>query len=125
MKIRKITAFQVDLPLHEGSYKWSGGKSVTVFDSTIVCVETDSGIKGYGEVCPLGPFYLAAYAGGVRSGIQELGPHLIGADATQLGKTESDDGCCAQRASLCKVGNRYGLAGTFLDKLRDNRSATC
>jgi hypothetical protein len=28
MKIRRITAYQVDLPLHEGSYKWSGGKSV-------------------------------------------------------------------------------------------------
>src|SRR4051812_8638642 len=59
MKIVRIRAYQVDLPLHEGSYKWSGGKSVSVFDSTVVEVETDSGITGYGEVCPLGPFYLA------------------------------------------------------------------
>ena len=36
MKITKITAWQVDLPLHEGNYKWSGGKSVGVFDSTLV-----------------------------------------------------------------------------------------
>ena len=36
MKIRRIAAYRVELPLHEGSYKWSGGKSVTVFDSTIV-----------------------------------------------------------------------------------------
>ena len=86
MKIKKISAYQVDLPLNEGSYKWSGGKSVTVFDSTIVRIETDAGIVGYGEVCPLGPFYLAAYAGGVRAGIQELGPHLIGEDALELGK---------------------------------------
>ena len=35
-----------------------------VFDSTIVRVETDSGLAGYGEVCPLGPFYLPAYAEG-------------------------------------------------------------
>lgn len=49
------------LPLREGSYKWSGGKSITVFDSTIVAVETDDGLTGYGEVCPLGPFYLPAY----------------------------------------------------------------
>ena len=34
MKITRIIAYQVDLPLHEGSYKWSGGKSVSVFDST-------------------------------------------------------------------------------------------
>jgi hypothetical protein len=29
MKIKRIRAYQVDLPLHEGSYKWSGGKSVS------------------------------------------------------------------------------------------------
>ena len=86
MKIRRIAAYQVDLPLHEGSYHWSGGKSVTVFDSTIVRVETDAGIVGHGEVCPLGPFYLPAYAAGVRAGIAELGPHLIGEDPTELGR---------------------------------------
>lgn len=86
MKIRKISVYQVDLPLHEGSYKWSGGKSVSVFDSTIVQVETDAGVVGYGEVCPLGPYYLPAYAGGCRAGLQELAPHLIGADPLQLDK---------------------------------------
>lgn len=85
MKIKAIRAYQVDLPLKEASYKWSGGKSVEVFDSTIVEVETENGTLGYGEVCPLGPFYLAAYAGGVRAGLKELGPHLIGLDATRLG----------------------------------------
>lgn len=39
---------------------------MTVFDSTVVRVETDAGIVGHGEVCPLGPFYLPAYAEGVR-----------------------------------------------------------
>ena len=86
MKIKRISAWQVDLPLCEGSYKWSGGKSVTVFDSTIVGVETDSGVVGYGEVCPLGPFYLAAYARGVRAGIAELGPHLLGEDPLELAR---------------------------------------
>ena len=84
MKITRIAAYQVDLPLHEGSYKWSGGKSVEVFDSTIVEVETDTGMVGFGEVCPLGPFYLPAYAEGVRAGIRELAPHLLGCDPTQL-----------------------------------------
>ncbi len=86
MKIRRIFAHRVELPLHEGSYKWSGGKSVTVFDSTIVGVETDSGLIGYGEVCPLGPFYLPAYAEGVRAGLRELAPHLIGLDPRELAK---------------------------------------
>ena len=73
MKISRILAFRVELPLTETTYKWSGGKSVTVFDSTIVRVETDAGLVGHGEVCPLGPFYLPAYANGVRAGIAELG----------------------------------------------------
>ena len=78
MKIKRMMAYQVDLPLHEGTYKWSGGKSVEVFDSTIIAIETDDGHIGYGECCPLGPFYLPAYGNGVRAGIKEIGPHLIG-----------------------------------------------
>ena len=85
MKITRITAYRVELPLHEGSYKWSGGNSVTVFDSTVVSVETDAGITGYGEVCPLGPAYLPAYAAGARTGIAELAPSLIGLDPTEIG----------------------------------------
>jgi L-alanine-DL-glutamate epimerase-like enolase superfamily enzyme len=86
MKISRISAYQVDLPLHEGDYKWSGGKSVTTFDSTVVQVETDTGLVGHGEVCPLGPVYLPSYAGGVRAGLAELAPQLIGSDPRQLDK---------------------------------------
>jgi cis-L-3-hydroxyproline dehydratase len=83
MQIRHIDVYRVELPLHEGSYKWSGGNSVAVFDSTIVGISTDAGITGYGEVCPLGAAYLPAYAAGARSGIAELAPQLIGLDPTQ------------------------------------------
>ena len=86
MRIQRISAYRVELPLDEGSYKWSGGKAVTVFDSTVVRVDTDAGVTGFGEVCPLGPFYLPAYAHGVRAGIAELGPHLIGENPLELGK---------------------------------------
>ena len=85
VRITRIRAYRVALPLHEGSYKWSGGKAVDVFDSTIVEVETDAGLAGWGEVCPLGPFYLPAYGPGARTGIAELAPHLIGLDPRQLG----------------------------------------
>jgi L-alanine-DL-glutamate epimerase-like enolase superfamily enzyme len=84
-KITKIEAFQVDLPLREGSYKWSGGNFVEAFDSTVVAIHTDAGLTGYGEVCPLGPAYLPAYARGARTGIAEIAPHLIGVDPTSLG----------------------------------------
>ena len=85
MKITKITAYQVDLPLKEGRYAWSNDNAVETFDSTVVAVETDAGITGYGECCPLGPAYLPAYAAGVRAGLKEIAPKLIGVDPTHLG----------------------------------------
>lgn len=85
MRITGIKAYRVELPLHEGAYRWSGGNVVSVFDSTIVAVETKQGVTGYGEVCPLGPAYLPAYANGARTGIAELAPSLLGLDPTELG----------------------------------------
>ena len=84
MKITSIDVYQVDLPLHEGNYSWSEGKSVDVFDTTVVQIDTDAGVTGFGEVCPLGPVYLPAYATGARAGIAELAPSLIGDDPRQL-----------------------------------------
>ncbi len=84
MKIRRIAAYRTELPLREGSYKWSSGKSVEVFDSTLVRVETDTGLVGHGEVCPLGPAYLPAYAEGVRAGLAVLAPRLLGEDPLEL-----------------------------------------
>ena len=85
MRITGLKAYQVDLPLTEGRYSWSNENTVTVFDSTVVAVETDAGITGYGECCPLGPAYLPAYAAGVRAGLAELAPKLLGIDPTHLG----------------------------------------
>jgi len=104
MKIARIFAHRVELPLVEGSYKWSGGRSVSLFDSTIVGVETDDGLVGYGEVCPLGPFYLPAYAEGVRAGLRELGPHLIGCDPRELAKLN-------QRMDATLKGHPYVKSG--------------
>ncbi|MEM9021945.1 MAG: cis-3-hydroxy-L-proline dehydratase [Planctomycetota bacterium] len=86
MKITGISVYQVDLPLKEGNYSWSEGKQVDVFDSTVVEIQTDEGVTGYGEVCPLGPVYLPAYANGARAGIEEVAPALIGEDPTQLAR---------------------------------------
>ena len=69
MKISAIRVYQVDLPLVEGRYAWSEGKYVEVFDSTVVELLTDGGLSGYGEVCPLGPFYLPAFGPGARAGM--------------------------------------------------------
>jgi L-alanine-DL-glutamate epimerase-like enolase superfamily enzyme len=84
MKITGIKAWRVELPIKEGRYNWSNGNFVEVFDSTVVAVETDSGITGFSECCPLGSAYLPAYAHGVRAGLEEIGPKLIGLDPTDL-----------------------------------------
>jgi len=85
VKIVAIKVYQVDLPLVEGRYSWSEGKFVEVFDSTVVELLTDDGQAGYGEVCPLGPFYLPAFGAGARAGIAELSDTLIGQDPTAIG----------------------------------------
>lgn len=85
MRITRINVFQVDLPLREGRYSWSNGNFVEVFDSTVVEIETDEGLKGYAECCPLGSAYLPSYALGVRSGLQEIARHLIGLDPLNIG----------------------------------------
>lgn len=85
MKIAHITIYQVDLPLQEGQYAWSNDNVVSVFDSTVVRVDTGDGVTGYGEVCPLGPAYLPAYAAGARTGMAELAPALLGRDPLSVG----------------------------------------
>lgn len=84
MKITRVRAYRVELPLREGSYRWSDGNSLAVFDSTVVAIDTDAGLTGWGEVCPLGPAYLPAYANGARAGIAEVAPALLGQDPREV-----------------------------------------
>lgn len=84
MRITGIRVYQLDLPLLEDRYAWADGRSVSVFDSTVVLVDTDAGIVGAGEVCPLGPAYLPASGPGARTAIAEIAPHLLGEDPRQI-----------------------------------------
>ena len=83
MKIERISVYRADLPMKEGFYSWST-QSHSAFDTTVVIIDTNDGISGTGECCPLGPTYLPAYAAGVRTGIATLAPGLIGQDPIQL-----------------------------------------
>jgi L-alanine-DL-glutamate epimerase-like enolase superfamily enzyme len=84
MKISQIDVFQVNYKLLEQKYAWSRGHSVSSFVSTIVRISTDQGLKGYAEVCPLGSAYMGAFARGAPSGIEEMGPFLLGQDPRQI-----------------------------------------
>ena len=84
MRIQCIDVFQVDLPYQGGSYRLSGGRSYTSFDATIVRITTECGLQGWGESTPFGPNYVAAHALGVRAGIEEVAPHLLGLDPRRV-----------------------------------------
>jgi L-alanine-DL-glutamate epimerase-like enolase superfamily enzyme len=64
LKIDRISVYRVELPYVGGRYDWAKGYSVSVADSTVVRLDTDEGVTGWGEVCPLGGSYLPAYPGG-------------------------------------------------------------
>lgn len=84
MKITGIRVYQVDLPLNK-PYWLSGGRlKFEKLDSTIVAVDTDAGITGWGEGCPWGVTYLPAFGGGIRAGVAELAPPLLGQNPLHL-----------------------------------------
>jgi cis-L-3-hydroxyproline dehydratase len=80
LKINRIDVFKIDLPYAGGVYLLSGGREYRSFDATIVRITTQNGIEGWGESTPFGSTYIASHAMGVRAGIAEIAPSLIGLD---------------------------------------------
>ncbi|NNF65455.1 MAG: mandelate racemase/muconate lactonizing enzyme family protein [Acidimicrobiia bacterium] len=85
MKITRISVYQLDVRLLDGGYRFAKGRLVEVADTTVVRIDTDEGLVGWGETTPLGPSYLPSYGPGVRTGTAHLAPHLLGLDPTLLG----------------------------------------
>ncbi|RVI99551.1 mandelate racemase [Sinorhizobium meliloti] len=80
LKIERIDVFKVDLPYSGGVYLLSGGREYRSFDATFVRITTNNGLEGWGESTPFGSTYIASHAMGVRAGIAEIAPSLIGLD---------------------------------------------
>ena len=78
MKIVRIAAYQVALTSH-ATYHMAAGKTCATVTTTLIALETDAGLTGWGEICPI-PGYLPAYAGGVVPALAELAETLVGAD---------------------------------------------
>ena len=106
MRIKTINVFQVDLPYSGGTYRLSGGREYTNFDATIVQITADDGTVGWGESTPFGSTYIAAHAKGVRAGIDEIAPHLIGSDPRHVDRIN-------EIMDQCLVGHHH--AKTALD----------
>jgi len=76
MKVNRISLWSVDLTSHE-TYYMAEGKTCDTVKSHVLCLETDTGLKGWGEVCPI-PHYLPAFADGAPSAITEMAPEILG-----------------------------------------------
>ncbi len=80
MRITRITMWGLDLPLKR-PYSLSGGRlHFERLDTTILRLDTDEGLAGWGEGCPWGSTYLPAFPGGIRAGVAELAPAVLGLD---------------------------------------------
>ena len=55
------------------------GKICDTMETVILRIETDTGLAGWGEACPI-PHYLPAYARGIAPALRELAPTVLGAD---------------------------------------------
>ena len=78
MKITRIRIWQVPLTSLQ-PYYMSEGKTCDTVPTTVIALDTDAGLTGWGEVCPI-PHYLPAYANGVAPAIAEMAPVILGAD---------------------------------------------
>ena len=80
MKIRRISVFQVDLPLGHAYWLSAGRLKFDTLDATFVRVDTDEGVTGWGEATPWGHTYLPAHGPGIRAGIQTMAAFVLGLD---------------------------------------------
>lgn len=78
MKIVGLTLWRIPLTSH-ATYYMAEGKTCDTVETMVLRIDTDAGLSGWGEVCPI-PHYLPAYAGGVAPALAELAPVLLGAD---------------------------------------------
>jgi len=78
MKIETLHLWHVPLTSHT-PYYMAAGKSCDTVETVVIALETDTGLTGWGEVCPI-PHYLPAYARGVAPALTEMAPVILGAD---------------------------------------------
>jgi len=83
MKITAVRAYEVAFGMALGPYKSAKG-SLDKLTTTIVAIDTDDGVTGWGEVCPWGANYLPALHGAVLPILRELAPSVIGRDPRML-----------------------------------------
>ena len=82
MQVTRVRAFRQIQPFRRGTYAM-GHVGSAAFESTIVAVDTDEGLTGFGEMAVISALYADSFAGGARAGIGDLAPLLLGTDPTR------------------------------------------
>jgi len=85
MRITGVRIYSVSLPFQSGSYAFSSAREFESADSTILAIDTDTGLTGYGEVCPAGASYIPQNSGAARACLAILGPELLGRNPLEIG----------------------------------------
>jgi L-alanine-DL-glutamate epimerase-like enolase superfamily enzyme len=80
VELRSLRCYAVELPLAHGTYSMSDGRRHDGLTTTVVEVEYEDGMAGYGEACTLGSNYIDGFAASVRAGVAELADVALSSD---------------------------------------------
>ncbi|MEM6759135.1 MAG: mandelate racemase/muconate lactonizing enzyme family protein [Pseudomonadota bacterium] len=97
MKVTKLTLWSVDLTSH-ATYYMAEGKTCATVTTHILRLDTDTGLQGWGEVCPI-PHYLPDFADGIPAAVTEMAPEILG--LTPLGVDAA-----MRTLDSCLIGHR-------------------
>jgi cis-L-3-hydroxyproline dehydratase len=84
VRIRRVDVYAVRYTHVDGPFVMSGGRVSTDQDATLVRVETDDGLAGWGESCVIAPDYAEGYAPSTRTVLGHLARALLGVDPRQV-----------------------------------------
>ena len=82
MKVAGLSLWAIALTSHE-TYYMAEGKTCDTVTTHVLALRTDTGLTGWGEVCPI-PHYLQAFAGGIPSAVGEMAPEILGMTPTGI-----------------------------------------
>ena len=84
MKITQISVHQINLPLKHPYWLSAGRLKFETLDATLVKIETDAGLTGWGEGTPWGHTYVPAHGPGIRAGLETIAPIVPGLDPRRI-----------------------------------------
>jgi hypothetical protein len=112
----RLRLWHVPLTSH-ATYYMADGKTCDTVETVVIAVETDTGLTGWGEVCPI-PHYLPAYARGVAPALQELAPVILGADPVGAGGAHGAGRRASARPCLREIRARHRAVGSHRPRRR-------